>query len=88
MEIPMQPQAQRLTIKTANSCLTVRAIPSGGDMQVWLGLDRDSSPEFIIGLGASAQNALGDAVDLLETIVKAMLERRHPEDWEFDNGEL
>lgn len=77
-----------LTVESDNCRFTIRAKKDdGGGMSIWLGMDRDSLPEFIIGLATTADGAISDAVESIEAIALALQARRYPEDWDDDHIE-
>ena len=86
VEKPKPSTARRLTVENSTSRLTIRALEDGDGVNIWLGLDHDSLPEFIIGQGTTPKDALADCVAMLEQLVSEIQEHRHPDDWQFDDG--
>jgi len=88
-----QREVEKVKTNPHNKCIVVdsgtcrnaiRVLHQDGGVNVWLGLDRDSLPEFIIGQGETTDRALADAVATLEALTKGIQERRYPDDWKID----
>ena len=77
-----------IVVETPNCRFTIRlAFDDVGGASVWLGMDYDSLPEFIIGIGASADTALSDAVANIEAIETALQSKPFPAQWSDDDRE-
>ena len=77
-----------LDVKSPNCRFTVRLVrDADGECSVWLGMDRDANPEFIIGMATTADRAISDAVASIEAIALALQARRFPDDWDDDHLE-
>ena len=82
-----QTQNKRVTVESGTCRLVVRMVhddEASDGVNVWLGMDHDSLPEFIIGQGRNAEIALTDAVSTLEALLNGVQERRYPQDWSKD----
>lgn len=67
--------------KTSRNCLRIEDEDGSNDYAVWLGLERDSNPEFVIGIGMTEREALADAAELLQKLADSVRGRLFPEDW-------
>ena len=83
-KVKVNPHDKCLIVESGGCRMNVRVLHQSGEVNVWLGMDYDAVPEFIIGQGDTPAVALADAVKTLEAITNNIQSRRFPDDWQQD----